>query len=87
METSHEQKKRLILETVEFLQGNLDSESIEEVKHYVKYNELKLSIEMLCDFIADSEILISTKTAESSRFLAESLDVDGNYYSNFRISE
>lgn len=73
------------MQTVESLQGNLDSESIVEIKHYVRYNELKLAVEMLCDFIADSEILLPFKTGESIRLLGESLGVDDRSYSGFRI--
>lgn len=58
----------------------LPPEDINEVKYYIKYNELQISIEMLCDFISDSGVIIPEKISSKIKMISKKLNISDRYW-------
>jgi hypothetical protein len=75
-----EKIKSYISSVLDDLNGYLHSDDIIEVKHYLKYNELKISIEMLCEFISESDVEIPKNISEKIRVVSKELNIQDRYW-------
>lgn len=75
-----EEIKVYIASILDDLNELLPREDIDEVKYYIKYNELKISIEMLCDFISESGVIIPEKISDKIKIISKKLNISDRYW-------
>lgn len=82
-----DEKKEAINAIAESLRGILSDYAIKDVLKYLKYNELKLSGEMLCDHILDDEVAVPVKVFDEIKLMCIDLDIRQLYWQKMKIKE
>lgn len=75
-----EQLKSDILELLDDLEVILHKVSLDQIRSFVSYNELKLSLEFLCEYIYEDQIVLETKYVTRINEFCEILKVEKTYW-------
>jgi hypothetical protein len=69
-----------ILISLEELESTMNEQSLMQVRHFVQYNELKLAIEFLCEYISEDEIHLEPALKSKINGFCALLDIDKIYW-------
>lgn len=83
MEQEIEKIKFHISSILDDLKEYLHPDDITEVNHYMNYNELKISVEMLCEFISESKFIVSKNVSDKIKIVSKKLNIDERYWVDF----
>ena len=57
-------------------EGRLDAVFLEGALDYIRYNEEKLALEILCDYICEYDVTLSVNEVREIHFLASTMGFD-----------
>ncbi|MEE4137565.1 MAG: MafI family immunity protein [Desulforhopalus sp.] len=77
-----ENKLHAVLSSVKAAHPNMN---IENVAEFIKYNEWKLAVEVLCENLVEEKLYVSKETYSDLISAAESLNVEKKYWENILV--
>ena len=77
---SSDKSSASLLELLDELTPVVDQNSLNRVRYFVEYNEIKLSLELLCEYIYDDDVSLEDNHINRINEFCEVFKVDKNYW-------
>ena len=72
--------KTELVKLLDDLGSFLDERKFEQVKYFIEYNELKLAVEFLCEYVYEDEITVDAELKYRINQFCKELNIDKIYW-------